>query len=74
LLPNDLQPHCDTSQEDWIGRAGKGDIRPGNGYVRRASTFNRGRIDHISDATARAAGMPEGRTTLHYGDLGLKRH
>jgi GDPmannose 4,6-dehydratase len=41
-----------------------------HGMVRRASTFNRGRIDHISDAQRRAAGMAEGRTTLHYGDLG----
>ncbi|MGA2068453.1 MAG: GDP-mannose 4,6-dehydratase [Thermoguttaceae bacterium] len=41
-----------------------------HGMVRRASTFNRERIDHISDATARAAGLPEGRTILHYGDLG----
>ncbi|MDD5751783.1 MAG: GDP-mannose 4,6-dehydratase [Candidatus Peribacteraceae bacterium] len=37
-----------------------------HGLVRRASTFNRGRIDHLfSDM-----GREEPRFTLHYGDLG----
>jgi len=35
-----------------------------HGIVRRASTFNRGRIDHLGQA----AGTPP--LTLHYGDLG----
>jgi GDPmannose 4,6-dehydratase len=36
-----------------------------HGIVRRSSTFNRERIDHLHDAT----GNPVGRLTLHYGDL-----
>jgi GDPmannose 4,6-dehydratase len=36
-----------------------------HGVVRRASTFNRQRIDHL-----RARGDTEGRFALHYGDLG----
>ena len=40
-----------------------------HGLTRRSSTFNRGRIDHISDAKSRAAGIPGGTIALHYGDL-----
>jgi GDPmannose 4,6-dehydratase len=40
-----------------------------HGLTRRSSTFNRGRIDHISDAKSRAAGIPSGKLVLHYGDL-----
>jgi GDPmannose 4,6-dehydratase len=40
-----------------------------HGLTRRSSSFNRGRIDHISDAESRAAGVPWGRFVLHYGDL-----
>ena len=40
-----------------------------HGLTRRASTFNRGRIDHISDAKSRAAGIAGGGIVLHYGDL-----
>lgn len=40
-----------------------------HGLTRRASTFNRGRIDHITDAKSRAAGVPWGNFVLHYGDL-----
>ena len=40
-----------------------------HGLTRRSSTFNRGRIDHISDAESRAAGIAGGRIVLHYGDL-----
>jgi GDPmannose 4,6-dehydratase len=37
-----------------------------HGLRRRSSTFNRGRIDHISEAQP---GGAEGGATLHYGDL-----
>ena len=40
-----------------------------HGLSRRASTFNRGRIDHISEAKSRAAGVMGGGIYLHYGDL-----
>jgi GDPmannose 4,6-dehydratase len=40
-----------------------------HGLTRRASTFNRGRIDHISEAKSRAAGISGGGIFLHYGDL-----
>ena len=40
-----------------------------HGLTRRSSTFNRGRIDHITDAKSRAAGVPWGKIVLHYGDL-----
>ncbi len=40
-----------------------------HGLTRRSSTFNRGRIDHISEASSTAAGMIGGGTILHYGDL-----
>jgi GDPmannose 4,6-dehydratase len=40
-----------------------------HGLTRRSSTFNRGRIDHITDAKFRAAGVPWGKFVLHYGDL-----
>ncbi len=40
-----------------------------HGLTRRASTFNRGRIDHITDAKSCAAGVPWGNIVLHYGDL-----
>jgi GDPmannose 4,6-dehydratase len=40
-----------------------------HGLTRRSSTFNRGRIDHISEAKSRAAGTPEAGIFLYYGDL-----
>jgi GDPmannose 4,6-dehydratase len=40
-----------------------------HGLTRRASTFNRGRIDHISQAKSRAAGIAGVGIHLHYGDL-----
>ncbi|MGA2256649.1 MAG: GDP-mannose 4,6-dehydratase [Thermoguttaceae bacterium] len=40
-----------------------------HGLTRRSSTFNRGRIDHISEAKSRAAGTPEAGIFLHYGDM-----
>ncbi len=40
-----------------------------HGLTRRSSSFNRGRIDHITDAKSRAAGVPWGKFVLHYGDL-----
>jgi GDPmannose 4,6-dehydratase len=40
-----------------------------HGLTRRSSSFNRGRIDHITDAKSRAAGVPCGKIVLHYGDL-----
>ncbi len=40
-----------------------------HGLTRRSSTFNRGRIDHISEAKSRAAGITGDGIFLHYGDL-----
>ncbi len=40
-----------------------------HGLARRASTFNRERIDHISEAKSRAAGISQPGIFLHYGDL-----
>ena len=40
-----------------------------HGLTRRSSSFNRGRIDHITDAKSRAAGVPWGNIVLHYGDM-----
>ncbi|MCB0378289.1 MAG: GDP-mannose 4,6-dehydratase [Bdellovibrionales bacterium] len=39
-----------------------------HGLVRRSSTFNRGRIDHLFDRSTLAEGQPL-PITLHYGDL-----
>jgi GDPmannose 4,6-dehydratase len=41
-----------------------------HGLVRRASTFNRERIDHVFDARSRAAGTAHYNAVLHYGDMG----
>src|SRR5689334_14730913 len=40
-----------------------------HGLTRRASTFNRGRIDHIFNSKARAAGVTHAKLMLHYGDI-----
>jgi GDPmannose 4,6-dehydratase len=40
-----------------------------HGLTRRSSSFNRGRIDHVFDAKARAAGVQPQQAMLHYGDL-----
>jgi GDPmannose 4,6-dehydratase len=40
-----------------------------HGVVRRASTLNRVRIDHLFDATAHASGESHAPPLLHYGDL-----
>ena len=40
-----------------------------HGLVRRTSTFNRGRIDHIFNSKARAAGIVQEKSMLHYGDV-----
>ncbi len=40
-----------------------------HGVTRRSSSFNRGRIDHVTDGKARAAGKVSTQAVLHYGDL-----
>jgi GDPmannose 4,6-dehydratase len=41
-----------------------------HGIVRRSSSINRTRIDHLFGADARSADAPRGVHCLHYGDLG----
>ncbi len=41
-----------------------------HGLARRASTFNRGRIDHLFSELSIPSGMARAPFTLHYGDLG----
>lgn len=41
-----------------------------HGLVRRSSSFNRGRIDHVFDSKSRSAGIANENAVLHYGDLG----
>ena len=40
-----------------------------HGVTRRSSSFNRGRLDQVTDAKVITAGVPPAQAVLHYGDL-----